>query len=36
MLSSFTKIRRKNDSFYATDIFLDHFETIRIVGGEEG
>ena len=36
MSSNFTKIRRKNDSFYAGDIFLDSFETIRIVGGEEG
>ena len=36
MSSSFTKIRRKNGSFYAGDILLDPFETIRVVGGEEG
>ena len=36
MSSSFAKIRRKNSSFYAGDILLDPFETIRVVGGEEG
>ena len=36
MSSSFSKIHRKNGSFYATDIFLDCFEIVRIVGGEEG
>ena len=36
MSSSFTKIHRKNGSFYGGDILLDPFETIRVVGGEEG
>ena len=36
MSSNFTKIRRKNGSFYVGDIFLDPFETIGIVGGKEG
>ena len=36
MSSSFAKIRRKNGSFYAGDILLNPFETIRVVGGEEG
>ena len=36
MSSSFTKSRRKNGSFYAGDILLDHFETIRVVGDAEG
>ena len=36
MSSSFAKIRCKNGSFYAGDILLDPFETIRVVGGEEG
>ena len=36
MSSSFAKIRRKNGSFYAGDILLDPFETIKVVGGEEG
>ena len=36
MSSSFVKIRRKNDSFYAGDIRLDPFETIRVVGEAEG
>ena len=36
MSSSFAKIRRKNDSFYAGDILLDPFETIRVVGEAEG
>ena len=36
MSSSFTKIRRKNGSFYVGDILLDPFETIRVVEGEEG
>ena len=36
MSSSFAKIRRKNGFFYAGDIRLDHFETIRVVGEAEG
>ena len=36
MSSSFAKIRRKNGSFYADDILLDPFETIRVVGEVEG
>ena len=36
MSSSFAKIRRKNGSFYADDILLDLFETIRVVGEAEG
>ena len=36
MSSSFDKVRRKNDSFYAGDIRLDPFETIRVVGEAEG
>ena len=36
MSSSFSKIRRKNGSFYAGDILLDLFETIRVVGEVEG
>ena len=36
MSSNFTKIHRKNDSFYAGDILLDPFETIKVVGGEDG
>ena len=36
MSSSFAKIRRKNGSFYADDIHLDPFETIRVVGEAEG
>ena len=36
MSSSFAKIRRKNGSFYADDIRLDPFETIRVVGEAEG
>ena len=36
MSSSFDKIRRKNGSFYAGDILLDLFETIRVVGEAEG
>ena len=36
MSSSFAKIRRKNGSFYAGDILLDPFETIRVVGEAEG
>ena len=36
MPSSFAKIRRNNDSFYAGDIRLDPFETIRVVGEAEG
>ena len=36
MSSSFGKIHRKNDSFYAGDILLDPFETIRVVGEAEG
>ena len=36
MSFNFTKIHRKNGSFYADDILLDPFETIRVVGGEEG
>ena len=35
MSSNFTKIRRKNGSFYTGDILLDPFETIGVVGGEE-
>ena len=35
MSSSFAKIRRKNGSFYASDIRLDPFETIRVVGEAE-
>ena len=35
MSSSFAKIRRKNGSFYADDIRLDPFETIRVVGEAE-
>ena len=35
MSSNFTKVCHKNDSFYAGDILLDSFETIRVVGGEE-
>ena len=34
MSSNFTKVRRKNDSFYAGDILLNPFETIRVIGGE--
>ena len=29
MSSSFSKIHRKNGSFFAADIFLDRFETVR-------
>ena len=36
MSSSFAKIRRKSGSFYAGDIRLDPFETIRVVGEAEG
>ena len=36
MSSSFSKIRRKSGSFYADDILLDPFETIRVVGEIEG
>ena len=36
MSSSFAKIRLKNGSFYAGDIRLDPFETIRVVGETEG
>ena len=36
MSSSFAKIRRKNSSFYAGDIHLDPFETIRVIGEAEG
>ena len=36
MSSNFGKIRRRNDSFLAGDIFLDHLETIRVIGGEGG
>ena len=36
MSSNFVKIRRKNGSFYAGDILLDPFETIKVAGGEEG
>ena len=36
MSFSFAKIRRKNGSFYADDILLDLFETIRVVGEAEG
>ena len=36
MSSNFTKICRKNGSFYVGDILLDPFETIRVVGGVEG
>ena len=36
MSSSFAKIRRKNGFFYAGDIRLDPFETIRVVGEAEG
>ena len=36
MSSSFAKIHRKNGSFYAGDIRLDPFETIRVVGEAEG
>ena len=36
MSSSFVKIRRKNGLFYAGDILLDPFETIRIIGGKKG
>ena len=36
MSSSFAKIRRRNGSFYASDIHLDPFETIRVVGEAEG
>ena len=36
MSSSFSKIRRKHGSFYAGDILLDPFETIRVVGEVEG
>ena len=36
MSSSFDKVRRKNGSFYAGDIRLDPFETIRVVGEAEG
>ena len=35
MSSNFKKIRRKNDSFLADDIFLDRLETIKVIG-EEG
>ena len=35
MSSSFAKIHRKNGSFYAGDIHLDPFETIRVVGEVE-
>ena len=36
MSSSFAKIRRKSGSFYAGDIRLDPFESIRVVGEVEG
>ena len=36
MSSSFAKIRRKNGSFYVSDILLDPFEIIRVVGEVEG
>ena len=36
MSSSFAKIRRKSGSFYASDIRLDPFEIIRVVGETEG
>ena len=36
MSSSFTKIHLKNGSFYAGNILLDPFETIRVVGEAEG
>ena len=36
MSFSFSKIRRKNGSFFATNIFLDRFEPVRAVGGEKG
>ena len=36
MSSSFDKVRCKNGSFYAGDIRLDPFETIRVVGEAEG
>ena len=35
MSSSFDKVRRKNGSFYAGDIRLNPFETIRVVGEAE-
>ena len=35
MSSNFGKIHRKNGVFLAYDIFLDHFESIK-VAGEEG
>ena len=34
MSSNFGKIRHKNGFFLADDIFLDHLETIRVVGKE--
>ena len=36
MMSNFEKIRRRNGSFLAGDIFLDRLETIRVVGGDGG
>ena len=36
MSFSFAKIHRRNGSFYADDILLDPFETIRVVGEAEG
>ena len=35
MLSNFSKFSRKNGSFFATDIFLDRYETVRAVGGKD-
>ena len=36
MMSNFGKIRRRNGSFLAGDIFLDRLETIKVVGGDGG
>ena len=35
-MSNFGKIRRRNDSFLAGDIFLDLLETIRVASGDGG
>ena len=36
MMSDFGKIRRRNGSFLAGDIFLDRLETIRVAGRDDG
>ena len=36
MMSNFGKIRHRNGSFLVDYIFLEHLETIKVVGGEGG